>query len=94
MITTIDDSRNGFRTILLPNALSVDSLSSQSLHAAILALSASHLRGYNSAVKYRIRSMRLLFQSIQDNENQYATQIGTCMMLCVCDVSAKLLHCL
>ncbi|KAL2066915.1 hypothetical protein VTL71DRAFT_1339 [Oculimacula yallundae] len=44
MITTIDDDQNGFRSILLPNALSHQSLASQSLHEAILALSALHLQ--------------------------------------------------
>ncbi|KAG0645071.1 Arginine-requiring 81 [Hyphodiscus hymeniophilus] len=54
MITTIDDSRNGFRTVLIPNALSGKSLASQSLREAILALSAFHLQGYDAAVKYKV----------------------------------------
>ncbi|KAH7403743.1 fungal-specific transcription factor domain-containing protein [Cadophora sp. MPI-SDFR-AT-0126] len=86
MITTIDDGRNGFRTVLLPNALSLQSLASQSLHEAILALSALHLRGRQAATKHKIYSIRLLSKSIQDNESQYVGQFGTCMMLCVCDV--------
>lgn len=87
MITTIDDSRNGFRTVLIPSALSVQSLSSQSLREAILALSAFHLWGRQAAVKHKLRSIRLLSQSIHENENQHIGQFSTCMMLCVCDVS-------
>jgi len=87
MITTIDDGRNGFRTVLLPNALSLQSLASQSLHEAILALSALHLLGLQAAIEHKINSIRLLSQSIQANENQHFGQFGTCMMLCVCDVS-------
>ncbi|KAG4412355.1 hypothetical protein IFR04_014512 [Cadophora malorum] len=86
MITTIDDGRNGFRTVLLPNALSLQSLASQSLHEAILALSALHLLGLQAAIEHKINSIRLLSQSIQANENQHFGQFGTCMMLCVCDV--------
>ena len=92
MITTIDDGRNGFRTVLLPNALSLQSLASQSLHEAILALSALHLLGRQAAIEHKINSIRLLSQSIQANENQHVSQFGTCMMLCVCDVSLPALH--
>ena len=86
MITTIDDSRNGFRTVLIPNALSGKSLSSQSLREAILALSASHLQGYEAAVKYKLRAIRLLSNSINKGEKEYVSQFATCMMLCICDV--------
>ncbi|PVH78699.1 hypothetical protein DL98DRAFT_590048 [Cadophora sp. DSE1049] len=86
MITTIDDGRNGFRTVLLPNALSLQSLASQSLHEAILALSALHLRGRQAAIEHKLNSIRLLSQSIQANESQHVGQFGTCMMLCVSDV--------
>ncbi|KAG4428744.1 hypothetical protein IFR05_015775 [Cadophora sp. M221] len=86
MITTIDDGRNGFRTVLLPNALSFQSLASRSLHQAILALSALHLRDNQAAIRHKISSIRLLSQSIQANETQYIGQFGACMMLCVCDV--------
>ena len=86
MITTIDDSRNGFRTVLIPNALSGKSLSSQSLRESILALSAFHLWGHNAAIKYKIRAIRLLSESINQREKELASQFATCMMLCVCDV--------
>lgn len=90
MITTIDDSCNGFRTVLIPNALCEQSLSSQSLREAILALSASHLWGYQAAIGHKLRSIRLLSQSIYENENQLIGQFGSCMVLCVCDVSSHL----
>jgi hypothetical protein len=86
MITTIDDGRNGFRTVLIPRALSGQSLSSQSLRESILALSAFHLWGRDAAVKHKIRAIRLLSESI-GLEKEYAGQFATCMMLCVCDVS-------
>ncbi|KAL5314215.1 hypothetical protein ACEPPN_018640 [Leptodophora sp. 'Broadleaf-Isolate-01'] len=86
MITTIDDGHNGFRIVLLPNALSSQSFASQSLHQAILALSALHLRGRQAAIQHKLSSIRLLSQSIQVNENQHIGQFGACMMLCVCDV--------
>ena len=87
MITTIDDSRNGFRTVLIPNALSAQSLSSQSLLEAIMALSALHLWGRQAAIKHKLRSIRLLSQSIETNEDQPVGQFGTCMMMCVADVN-------
>jgi len=86
MITTVDDSLNGFRTILLPNALSDDSISSQSLRNAMLALSAFHLWGHESALPYKLSSIRLLSKSIQMGEEDPVRQFATCMMLCVCDV--------
>jgi hypothetical protein len=87
MITTVDDSRNGFRTVLIPNALSGTSLSSQSLRETLMALSAFHLQGHNAAVKYKIRAIRLLSESINRREKDFVSQFATCMMLCVCDVS-------
>jgi hypothetical protein len=89
MITTIDDSQNGFRTVLIPNALSGKSLSSQGLREAILALSAFHLWGSDAAVKYKIRAIRLLSESISRREKEFASQFATCMMLCVCDVGCQ-----
>ncbi|KAH7304848.1 fungal-specific transcription factor domain-containing protein [Rhexocercosporidium sp. MPI-PUGE-AT-0058] len=86
MITTIDDRQNGFRTVLLPNALSLQSLASQSLHEGILALSALHLCGRQAAIHHKISSIRFLSQSIQADENLHVSQFGACMMLCLCDV--------
>lgn len=90
MITTIDDSQNGFRTVLLPNALSQQSLSSQSLLYAILALSAAHLYGRDLASAYKLSAIRLLSESICRGENGTVGQFATCMMLCVCDVSISI----
>jgi hypothetical protein len=86
LITTIDDSHNGFRTVLLPAALSQSALSSQSLRHAILALSATHLGGHEAATQYKLAAIRLLSDSIRREENETVGQFATCMMLCVCDV--------
>jgi len=86
MITTVDDRLNGFRTVLLPNALWDGSISSKSLHNAILALSAFHLQGRDAALPYKLTSIRLLSSSIQAGERNPVGQFATCMMLCVGDV--------
>jgi hypothetical protein len=86
MITTVDDSLNGFRTVLLPNALSDNFISSKSLQNAILALSAFHLQGRDAALPYKLASIRLLSRSIQSGEKNLVGQFATCMMLCVGDV--------
>jgi len=86
MITTIDDSQNGFRMVLLPNALTAQNTSSQSLWYAIMALSAAHLYGPDSATQYKLSAIRLLSKSIRDGEHGTVSQFATCMMLCVCDV--------
>ncbi|RDW66979.1 hypothetical protein BP5796_09728 [Coleophoma crateriformis] len=86
MVTTVDDRLNGFRSILLPNALSEQTVSSQSLRQAILGLSAFHLWGHDAAVPYKLNAIRLLSISIQSAESNIQAQFATCMMLCVCDV--------
>lgn len=86
MITTIDDSQNGFRTVLLPNALLKQCASSQSLWYAIMALSAAHLYGPDSATPYKLTAIRLLSDSIRNGDQGAIGQFSTCMMLCVCDV--------
>lgn len=86
MITTIDDSNNGFRSVLLPAALSQSALSSQSLRYTMLALSAAHLGRREAATKYKLAAIRLLSESIHRSENATLGQFATCMMLCVCDV--------
>ncbi|KAG4031132.1 hypothetical protein MFRU_010g02570 [Monilinia fructicola] len=86
MITTIDDSLNGFRNYLLPNALADRYLSCLSLRYAILAVSAYHLWGTEAAVQYKISAIRFLSQSIQTGGGGLRGQFATCMMLCVGDV--------
>lgn len=95
MITTIDDSLNGFRNYLLPNALADRYLSCLSLRYAILAVSAYHLWGAEAAVHYKISAIRTLTQSIQTGDGGRRGQFATCMMLCVGDVriSIYLLTC-
>lgn len=90
MITTIDDSSNGFRTLLLPHALANHDASSKSLRYAIFALSAFHLWGHEASVKYKIQAIQLLGESFQagtGGEGELRGKFATCMMLCVCDVS-------
>ncbi|KAK6594839.1 C6 finger domain-containing protein [Botrytis cinerea] len=86
MITTIDDSLNGFRNYLLPNALADRYLSCLSLRYAILAISAYHLWGTEAAVQYKVSAISFLSQSIQRGDGGLRGQFATCMMLCVGDV--------
>jgi hypothetical protein len=88
MITTINDSTNGFRSVLLRNAVDDHSSSSQSLRQTILALSATHLHGSNIGVKYKLKAIQLLSQSLQNGDTDVSSQFAACMMLCVCDVGA------
>lgn len=92
MITTINDSTNGFRRVLLPIALCDQSLSSQSLRQSIMALSATHLYNSNAAVKYKLNAIRLLSRSFELEEPDACSQLATCMMLCVTDVCQKSLQ--
>lgn len=92
MITTIDDSLNGFRNYLLPNALADRYLSCLSLRYAILAISAYHLWGTEAAVQYKVSAISFLSQSIQRGDGGLRGQFATCMMLCVGDVSISKLQ--
>lgn len=87
MVTTIDDSHNGFRKTLLPAALSDTTMSSKGLLQAVLAVSASHLWGAGAAVKYKLAAIKLLSNSFEANEEPNVSQFSTCMMLCICDLS-------
>jgi hypothetical protein len=86
MVTTIDDSKNGFRTVLLPVALSEDSIASSGLRQAVFAISAYHLWGHDAAVKYKLSAIRHLSKSLQRNEDAALPQFATSMMLCIGDV--------
>lgn len=86
MVTTVDDADNGFRTMLIPIALSETNSASSGLRQAMFALSAYHLWGHDAAVKYKLAAIRHLSKSLQDGENAAIPQFATSMMLCIGDV--------
>ncbi|KAF2500109.1 hypothetical protein BU16DRAFT_556592 [Lophium mytilinum] len=85
MITTIDDDNNGFRTNILPMALSSDE-SSISLLKATLALASFHMSKTEDAIEYKMAAFQKLCISFQRNKNSKAAQAASCMMLCVYSV--------
>ncbi|KAF2637258.1 hypothetical protein P280DRAFT_458462 [Massarina eburnea CBS 473.64] len=87
MITTIDDDTNGFRLDLIPMALSASDSPSQSLLQATLALSSFHAGREEEALSHKVKAIKLLSDSLQQNSgaNRMA-QFSTCMMLCVYSV--------
>jgi hypothetical protein len=86
MVTTIDDSSNGFRVDLIPMALSPD-MGGQGLLLATLALSSYHLGRVEDALKYKIRAIKALFKAFQFETTNKLSQFATCLMLCVYSVS-------
>lgn len=86
MVTTIDDSNNGFRTILLPIALSEANHATSGLRHAISAISAYHIWGHDAAIKYKLLAIRYLSKSLQTGEDASVPQFATSMMLCIGDV--------
>lgn len=87
MITTIDDGTNGFRTDVLPMALSSRNDSSRSLLKAILAVSAFHIGKMEEALTYKVSAIQSLALSVQTAADPNPAQLAACMMLCVYSVS-------
>ena len=96
---------NGFRSELLPMALSARDQASMSLFNAMLAVSAYHHFGSQAALPYKVNAVRSLLESLRiggaplgnglynSDRNQtdmIDTQIAASMMLCVYSVSWKL----
>lgn len=78
--------QNGFRTVILPVALSDASDASSGLRQAIFAISAYHLWGHDAAVKYKLSAIMHLSKSLQNGEDAALSQFATSMMLCIGDV--------
>jgi hypothetical protein len=91
MITTIDDSTNGFRLELIPIALSSSDVSSRGLLEATLALSSFHLGQQEEALMHKVNAIKYLSISFQGEDVSRVAQFSTCMMLCVYSVSAALI---
>ncbi|KAF2814254.1 uncharacterized protein BDZ99DRAFT_234292 [Mytilinidion resinicola] len=85
MITTIDDDNNGFRTNILPMALSSED-STKSLLKATLALASFHLSKTEDAIQYKMAAFKRLCISLWISKNSVAAQAASCMMLCVYSV--------
>lgn len=81
MITTIADGTNGFRHDLLPMALSTNDASATSLLQAILALSSFHLGRPGEALRYKLRTIKSLSESLQTSTTSHLSQLAACMML-------------
>ncbi|TVY43650.1 hypothetical protein LSUB1_G001009 [Lachnellula subtilissima] len=86
MVTTIDDMNNGFRTTLLPVALSHASNAATGLLHAVYALSAYHLKGHDAAISYKLLAIKYLSRSLQQGEDATLAQFAASMMLCIGDV--------
>ena len=86
MITTIDDSTNGFRLDLIRMALSSSDASAISLSQATLALSAFHLGRAEEALKHKVRAIKSLSESFRTDKASKPTQLAACLMLCVYSV--------
>lgn len=90
MISTVDAS-NGFRSALMPIALSQASSASDALLHAILAVAAFHRYGSEAARPYKTAAFRLLSSSLEkdadtDSAGIVDAQLATSMMLCVYNV--------
>jgi hypothetical protein len=89
MISTID-TRNGFRSELIPMALASSSLASLALRNAILAVAAFHRAGATAALPFKAKAVRCLSSSLSSEGNSGAaivnTQLAVSMMLCVYSV--------
>ena len=95
MISTVE-SNNGFRLELLPIALSGSSCAAKGLRSAILALSAFHRFGSGAALPYKIQALQLLSHSLETESNSdvpIESQLAASMMLCVYNVSVRILAC-
>lgn len=90
MITTIDDGANGFRSFILPMALSLETKASRSLFKAILAVSAFHLGRTEEALEHKTSAIRSLAASVKLGTSPQAVQLAACMMLCVHSVSPSI----
>lgn len=78
--------QNGFRTVILPVALSEANDASSGLCQAVFAISAYHLWGHDAAVKYKLSAIVHLSKSLQNGEDAALPQFATSMMLCIGDV--------
>lgn len=94
MITTVDDSTNGFRLQLVPMALTSTELSAMSLLQAILAVAAFHLGSRDEALGHKVKAIEALSHSFSEesvlDEKTRLTQFAACMMLCTYSVSIAL----
>jgi hypothetical protein len=89
MITTVDDSTNGFRLNLIPMALSASDASSKSLLYATLALSSFHMGKRDEALVHKLDAIKSLKESFQMSfgSEDKVRMLATCMQLCVYSVS-------
>jgi hypothetical protein len=90
MITTVDDSTNGFRHELIPIALSSSEASSKGLLEATLALSSFHLGKQEEALMHKVKAIKSLSTSFQGQNASRIAQFSACMMLCVYSVRTTL----
>lgn len=93
MLTTIDDSTNGFRLEIMPMAMTSTDSAAKSLLHAILALASFHLGSREEALTHKVRAIKALSDSFKagtassGGEENLPTQFASCLMLCVYSVS-------
>lgn len=90
MISTLH-TRNGFRTALLPMAMSGFDASASALCQAMMAVSAYHRFGPEGALRYKTNAVRSLRDSLGSSGVDgeiwpTETQVAASMMLCVYNV--------
>jgi hypothetical protein len=89
MISTLD-SDNGFKTDLLPMALSASEPAAVGLRNAMMAVAAYHSADPQSALPFKLKAIRFLSQTLSAGATDawsLKTQLATSMMLCVHNVS-------
>jgi len=89
MISTLD-SDNGFKTDLLPMALSASEPAAGGLRNAMMAVAAYHSADAQSALPYKLKAIRSLSQTLSTGTTDawsLKTQLATSMILCVHNVS-------
>ena len=94
MISTVE-SDNGFKTDLLPMALSASEPAAVGLRNAMMAVAAYHSADPESALPYKIKAIRFLSQTLSTGATDgwsLKTQLATSMMLCVHNVSQARKH--
>lgn len=94
MISTLD-SDNGFKTDLLPMALSASEPAADGLRNAMMAVAAYHSADSESALPYKLRAIRFLSQTLSTGASDawsLKTQLATSMMLCVHNVRQTRKH--
>ena len=89
MVSTLSFD-NGFKSDLLPMALSTSQPATLGLRNAMMAVAAFHSADPQSALPYKIKAIRFLSQALSastTDDLSIKAQLATSLMLCVHNVS-------